>query len=261
MKRFLPFTLSFFAASSFLAAGAHAAETESPSKGPAPGDAHLRGLEIGLRPTLGSAGAASPITVAGGDAPAVFRASSAPYGLAAGAGLTLGFRFHPLFSAGLRGDVATIGADAPNDGTSGLARATQSAGLYTRVYPLALNEELRRRVDPWIGAGVTYVHDGQTFHRPERTNRGNVDASWQIDSHAIGIPIGIGLDYRVTEWLSAGPSFEYVVMNPIAGCVKASAPGVPEQRVCTDDASGKDGLVASSAGAWNAGLMLRVTPF
>lgn len=259
MKRaLLPiFILPVLALSS---SSAFAAENAEPPK-PTPSDAHLRGVEIALRPSIGGAGADSPVTSssAGADAPAVFRSGSAPFGLAAGIGAQVGWRFHPIVSAGFRLDLSRVSADAPSDGTKDIGRETMGAGLYTRIYPLALNENIRRHIDPWIGVGAGYAHDVVSFTRPERTNRGNVDAKWQADRHAIAVPIGIGIDYRATEWLSVGPSFEYVIMNPVAGCAKVSASGIPETKICSDDSS--NGLVASNSGAWNAGLMLRVTPF
>jgi hypothetical protein len=254
MKRAL-FVLSFL----LFPLPAFAAE-EGSAPAPAGDDAHLRGLEVTLRPTVGGGSGTSPITVSGNsaDAPAVFRSNVAPYGLAGGTGMQIGYRFHPIFSAGIRGDYQHYSADTPNDGTKDLSRNSESVGLYTRLYPLALSHTLRQKLDPWVGAGVMYVRDAQSFSRQEQ----KVNATWEIESHAIGIPIGIGFDYRVTDWLSAGPSVEYVIMNPVVGCAKANAPGYPESRVCTDDTSGKSGgLVASSAGTWNAGLTLRVTPF
>lgn len=246
----------------FVAASpALAAENDTPK--PAASDAHLRGVEIALRPTIGGAGGDSPVTSAGAgaDAPAVFRQGSAPFGLAAGVGMQIGWRFHPFVSAGFRFDLGRVSGEAPDDGTKDLSREMAGAGFYTRIYPLALNETVRRHVDPWIGLGAGYARDIVSFTRPESTNRGTVDAKWQAERHAIAIPIGIGVDYRATEWLSVGPSFEYVIMNPVAGCVTASAAGVPEQKICTEDSTAGKGLVASNAGAWNAGLMLRVTPF
>ena len=234
----------------------------APSAPADPSSEHLRGLEILLRPTLGSLGSSSPIVAKGesADIPQPFRQGSSLNGTSLGAGLQLGFRFHPLVSAGLRADLGKVGSETPDDATSNLSRSWQSAGLYARGYPLALHEGVRAYIDPWLASGITYVHDGQTFSTATPANNGGkVDVAWQADSHAIGIPIGIGVDYRITKWLSVGPSFEYVIMTPLAGCVKGSAPGATEARACTDDV--KETLAASAAGAWNAGLSLRVTPF
>ena len=229
-----------------------AAEKED-EKSP-PSDAHLRGLEIALRPTLGGVGGDAPVTINDGDAPAALRAGTSQYKWAAGVGAQIGWRFHPFVSAGLRFDYASVSAETQTDGTRDLSRQTMGGGLYTRIYPLAMNESVRRRFDPWLGVGVGYARDVASFSMPEDRSRVDVEAT----RHAIAVPIGIGFDYRVTEWMSVGPSFEYALINPVAGCVEASV-GARSERICTDDSRG--GLVASTAGAWNGGIMLRVTPF
>jgi opacity protein-like surface antigen len=227
---------------------------------------HLRSLELTLRPSLGNVGASSPLHVAPGarvvgDVPAVLGGGASPYGSSAGVGAAIGFRFHPLFSMGLRADLATVSASAPDDGTTDLSRSRQSAGLYARAYPLALSAAVRRWIDPWVSAGVSYVHDGQSFHHPAATSRGTtVDGTWSLDEHAIGVPLAVGVDYRVTRAISIGPSFEYTLLAPIAGCAKLSAAGFQDTRFCTDN-TGPQALVADGAGSWNVGLDLRVTPF
>lgn len=220
-----------------------------------PSDAGLRGLEIALRPTLGGiAGGDAPVIVNDRDAPQALRAGSSHYKWAAGVGAQLGWRFHPLVSAGLRFDWANVGTDTPLDGTTDHSRYTMGAGLHARLHPLAMNESVRRRFDPWLGIGAGYVSDVASFKMTERTTTFDVEAR----RHAIAVPIGIGFDYRVTDWMSVGPSFEYALMNPVAGCVKASV-GSRSEQICTDDSNGN--LVASTAGAWNGGIMFRVTPF
>lgn len=254
----LSFTITTFAASE----AAAAEQTEAPRED---SSQHLSGLEVAVRPTLGGAGADSPLVVAPGarvvgEVPSVLRGGS-PYGTSLGAGAMLGFRFHPLVSAGLRGDFGSVSASAPNDGTRALSRDWQSAGLYVRAYPLAWHDGVRKYIDPWVSAGVTYVHDRQDFQRPAGTVAGTtVVADWQLDSHSIGVPLGIGVDYRVTRAVSVGPSFEYVIMNPIAGCAKQSAPGFQANRLCTDNESGS-ALLAQASGAWNLGLSIKLTPF
>lgn len=267
MKRsFFSFFSSFVFAFALLtgrAATARAAETAEPT--PDDGGAHLSGLEIMVRPTLGGAGAASPIVASpsartASGVPSILSGAT-PYGASLGAGAQLGFRFHPLVSAGLRGDFGTVSASAPSDGTKELSRSWQSAGLYVRAYPLALSPSVRRWVDPWIAAGITYMHDGQRFGLPAKTSAGTtVDAEWQLDSHAIGVPLAVGLDYRVTPALSVGPSFEWILTSPIAGCAKQSAAGFQANRLCTDN-EGPNALVADAAFAWNVGLGIKLTPF
>ncbi len=255
------FAAAVFEERSALAANA---DTEKSERMDDTSSEHLQGLELTLRPTFGSVGSASPLKTAGpnassSDIPRIFHPGTTGYGSSFGAGLQIGYRFHPLISAGLRGDFGTVTADRPTGGTTSISRDWQSAGLYARVYPLALNERMRRHLDPWIATGITYVHDSQTFVFPTATSEGSkVDATYSADSHAIGIPIGIGVDYRVTNWFSLGPSFEYVIMNPVAGCIAASASGFEGTRTCTDQSPS---LEAKVEGTWHAGLTLRITPF
>lgn len=250
-----------------LPSSARAQASTKPAEGAKPEDdsgAHLSGIEIMARPTIGGAGAQSPLHVAPGvrtvgDVPSILTGAS-PYGTAVGVGAAVGFRFHPLFSMGFRGDIQQISASAP-DGTSDLSRGRQSAGLYARGYPLALSESLRRYVDPWASIGVAYVHDGQSFHHPAATTLGtSIDAAWSLDQHAIGVPIGIGLDYRLTRAIAVGPSFEYMFLAPIAGCAKQSAAGFQDNRMCTDS-SGPQALAMDALGSWTVGIDLRLTPF
>jgi hypothetical protein len=225
---------------------------------------HLSGLEIMVRPTIGGAGASSPVHVAPGartvgDVPSVLQGSS-PYGTGFGVGGEIGFRFHPVFAMGLRADLSQISSTNP-DGITELSRSRQTAGLYARGYPLSLSPSIRKYVDPWAMVGVSYVHDGQSFHHPAATTLGtSVDASWQLDQHAIGVPIGIGVDYRVTKAISIGPSFVYTILAPIAGCAKQSASGFQDNKLCTDS-SGAQALAQDATGSWNVGLDLRFTPF
>lgn len=226
---------------------------------------HLSGLELMVRPVFGGAGAKSPVHVSPGvqtvgDVPSPLMGTTSPYGTGFGVGGEIGFRFHPVFAMGLRADLMSISSTAP-DGISDLSRARQSAGLYARGYPLSLSPSIRKYVDPWAMVGVSYVHDGQSFHHPAQTTLGtSVDATWQLDQHAIGVPIGIGVDYRVTKFMSVGPSFVYTILAPIAGCAKQSAAGFQDNKLCTDS-SGAQALAQDAVGSWNVGLDLRFTPF
>jgi opacity protein-like surface antigen len=234
------------------ASPALAAEKEEPTTPPS--DAHLRGLELVLRPTIGSAGEDAPVTIADRDAPFALQPGMGMFKWGAGVGAQVGWRFHPFVSAGIRADIARMTTEDVSGQARDLSRSTTNAGLYTRIYPFAMNESIRRHVDPWLGVGVGYGRDVVSFGYTEKA------ASFEIEAtrHAIAIPIGIGIDYRATQWLSVGPSFEYVLMNPIAGCLQASS-GAASQTVCSGEGDSK--LVASTTGAWNAGVMLRVTPF
>lgn len=230
---------------------------------------HLRGLEIMLRPTFGGAGGKSPLHAApglGGTIPPVFDGVSSPYGAGFGIGAELGFRFHPIVSAGLRGYIESLSATAPDATVKDISRSRKSAGLYLRGYPLSLSGKIRRYIDPWIATGVTYINDRQSFQAPASVTDGRtirtVDASYQVEHHAIGVPLGIGIDYRLTRAVSLGPSFEYTFVTGLGGCVKATAAGMAEGKFCTDnDGPTKAAAVADSFGSWTLGLNLRLTPF
>jgi hypothetical protein len=227
---------------------------------------HLTSLELMLRPTLGGAGGGSLVHagsgVNGGLPSRIFDGSASPYGASYGIGAEVGFRFHPVIAAGLRGDFAKVSASAPNDGTTGLSRSRQSAGLYLRAYPLALTESVRKHVDPWFGTGVLYMHDTQDFHVPYTSGGTTLDTTVNLEHHAVGIPLALGVDYRVTRAISIGPSFEYTLLAPIAGCGTVSAPGLDGSPTCSGGkgASSK-AIIADSTGAWTAGLDIRFTPF
>lgn len=263
------FSLTLLSVTTTLASSSAAAppiaKDAPPEEATAPSDAHLRSLELALRPTIGGAGAGSPLHTGPGvrtdGVPSLLTGGSAPYGTAFGVDASLGFRFHPLISGGLRGGIASIAAASGPDATN-LSRVRQTAGLYARLYPLALAEPLRAHFDPWIGVGAMYVHDAQSFGSTAKTNVGTtVNAAWQIDHHAIGIPVGVGLDYRLTKALSVGPSFEMVFLSPVAGCARQSASGFQDNRMCTDNDTTTKALVADAPLSWNVGLDLRVTPF
>ena len=259
-----PFFL-FASLTALVPVAAHAADPEK-TEPKANDPAHLTSLELTLRPTLGSAGGSSLVQLSPsvqGNRSSILAGTAAPYGAMFGIGGEVGFRFHPLVSAGLRADFAKISATAPNDGTTDLSRSRVSAGLYARVYPLGLNESLRRRFDPWVATGALYLHDAQSFHAPAATNVGTtVDAQVDLVSHDVGVPLGVGFDYRITPAISVGPSFEYTFLVPIAGCATQSAAGFSANELCSGGSSASSkSVLAESTGAWTAGIDLRFTPF
>jgi hypothetical protein len=86
-----------------------------------------------VRPTLGGAGADSPLVVAPGarvvgEIPSVLRGGS-PYGTSFGAGAMLGYRFHPLVSAGLRGDFGSLESRATGSGRDSRAPPWRLSGM------------------------------------------------------------------------------------------------------------------------------------
>jgi hypothetical protein len=231
-----------------------------------PSDAHLRGLELELRPGLGSAGGDSPVRFQPGpgvtfpDPPALLQGAS-PYGAGFIGQASLGYRFHPFVSAGVRGGYGISSASQVPDGSQNLSRTSWDAGFYVRAYPLAGSDSIRRYLDPWVGVGVEYMHDTQSFQRSTPSNAGPVNADWTIDHHAVAVPLGIGIDYRLASMFSVGPSFTYAVAAPVAGCAGASASGFAGSNYCSNSGQGQGFIKANAYGVWSAGIDFRVTLF
>jgi hypothetical protein len=232
---------------------------------------HLRGLEITLRPGYGSAGTKSPLLTKAG-VPAdtansvgpLVNGASAPYGGGFAGQAFLGYRFHPIVSAGLRGGYRGASASNLSDGSTGLSRTSWDAGMYVRGYPLALSPSIRKFMDPWAGVGVEYMHDSQAFKNSLPVQGGgSIPFDRTIEHHAVAVPLGVGVDFRVLPMVSIGPSFEYTIANAIAGCVETSTnvPGLAGTTYCSNSEPGKSVLKADSYGVWTAGLDLRATLF
>jgi hypothetical protein len=243
---------------------ARAAETSTP----APEDAlrGLRGLELTLRGSPGGASGDSPVQLqqgarVAGDPGALLKGAS-PYGIGFVGQAMLGYRLHPLASFGLRGGLRTVSTSSLDDGSSNLSRSSWDAGFYVRAYPLALTPSVRDRFEPWLSVGVEYMRDTQTFQRPAQTTTGaTITADGKLDHHAVAIPIGVGVDYRVHPRVAIGPSFEYAIAVPVAGCASQGAAGYSTVEYCTNGDSGAKVLAANGYGVWSAGLDLRVTLF
>lgn len=223
--------------------------------------AHLTGLELSLTPSFGGAGAGSPVTFVqngsfSGDPGAIANGTSSPYSSGFIGHAMVGYRFHPLVSAGLRAGLRTQSGSNPSDGTSGLSRTAWDAGFYARAYPLALMASVRKYIDPWVGVGVGYMRDTQTFQAAR-----SLPVTETLDHHAIAVPLGIGVDYRVLPMLSVGPSFEYTLANSVAGCGKfdLNVAGGSHNSYCSNEAPGKDFVKSANYGVWSAGLDMRAT--
>jgi hypothetical protein len=239
-------------------ASAHAAESTDAAENPSAG---LKGVELMLRPAFGGAPSGSPVrfqpdpgVTVSGDPGALLQGAS-PWGSGFVGQAMVGYRFLPLLSAGLRGGVRMASASSLNDGSSNLSRMGWDAGVYARVYPLALDASLSKHLDPWVSAGVTYMRDTQSFSRPI----GNVAADISIDHHAVAIPLAIGIDYRVNRFLSLGPSFEYALASTVAGCVSTSASGFVGSTYCSNEEPGKHFVKADGYGVWSGGVDAKVT--
>lgn len=229
-----------------------------------PGSTHLSGLELVLRPSFGGAPATSPVRYApnaqaglSGADPGAVAGGASPFGGGFVGQAMVGARFHALVSAGLRAGYRSASASVQSDGTTDLTRSAWDAGLYLRAYPLAMSPAIRKHIDPWVGTGVGYMRDVQSYKRP----LGNVSVDWTLDHHAVAVPLGVGVDYRVLPMLSVGPSFEYTLANTVAGCLKASTstPGFVGSSYCSNEDPGKQFVKADSYGVWSAGLDVRAT--
>ncbi len=112
----------------------------------------------------------------------------------------------------------------------------------------------------WVSVGISYQHDEQSFQKALPTSGGgSVQGDVSLEHHAVSVPIAIGVDYRVTKFLSVGPSFELAINNPIAGCVSTSAAGFAGSTYCSNTEPGKNFVKADTYLAWNAGLDAKVT--
>jgi len=253
------------ALSLFTSFDARAAETSvpPPSEDPLRG---LRGLELTLRGSPGGASSDSPVQLqqgarVSGDPGALLKGAS-PYGIGFVGQAMLGYRVHPLASFGLRGGLRTSSASSVGDGSTDLARSSWDAGFYVRAYPLALTPQVRDRIEPWLSLGVEYMRDTQTFkHAAQTTTGATITTDATLEHHAVALPIGVGIDYRIHPRVALGPSFEYAIAIPVAGCATQGAPGYSTVQYCTNGDSSANVLAANGYGVWSAGLDLRVTLF
>ncbi len=238
---------------------AEAPKAEAPAAG-------LKGFELMLRPSFGGAPSDSPVKFAPqngvqfqGDPGALLKGAS-PWGSGFVGQASVGYRFIPLMSAGLRAGFRRVSGSDLDDGSTNLSRTGWEGGFYLRLYPAAAAPSVSKYVDPWVSVGVGYQNDAQSFKRRIATsNGGNVQGDVSLDHHAISVPIAIGVDYRVTKFLSLGPSFELGVNSPIAGCMSTSAPGFAGTTYCSNAEPGKNFVKAETYLAWNAGLDAKVT--
>jgi hypothetical protein len=225
-----------------------------------------RGLELTVRGSTGAASSDSPVQLkpgapVAGDLGTLVRGAS-PYGVGFIGQAMLGLRLHPLVSFGLRGGLRTSSASDLDDGSADLERSSWDAGFYVRAYPMVSLRSLNARFEPWLGVGLGYMRDLQTFQRTAPTNTGaNVTADVTFDHHALVVPLSLGVDYRIHPRVALGPSFEYAIAMGLDGCTEYGAPGYSSVRYCSGEGVGKQVLDAKSYGVWSAGLDLRVTLF
>lgn len=239
--------------------GAEQPKGENPTAG-------LKGFELMLRPSFGGAPSDSPVKFAPSNGvkfasdPGALMQGASPWGYGFVGQASVGYRFVPFLSAGLRGGFRSASGSNLSDGSTSLSRSGWDAGAYVRFYPAVFSESVSKYLDPWVSAGVSYQRDTQSFKKGIATsNGGSVQADWSLEHHAVSIPLAIGIDYRVAKFLSVGPSFEAAINNPIAGCLSTSAPGFVGTSYCSNSEPGKNFVKAETYIAWNAGLDAKVT--
>lgn len=232
--------------------------------GPAPARAGV-GLEVLLRPGYGSAGDKSPVlyqpTGAGQMAPgSIWAGTAQPYGGGFIIDGAVGYRPLPFVSFGLTGGWRTSAVSSSGiQDQSGISRSALQVGFYGRGY-LPLVGRLTG-FDPWASVGATYVYDKQTFDQPVTvTGLGAISMPISLTHHGVGIPLGLGVDYRVLPFLAVGPSFQYEIVAAVAACMNTNPTqayliGVSQ---CSDVDSRERVTAAKNYGVWSVGLDLRL---
>jgi hypothetical protein len=158
--------------------------------------------------------------------------SGAPFdsfGASVGGDLAVGWRFAPFVSAGLRGGYQSL-TTANVFASSQAAYMPQDSigsfhvGVYGRVYPMSFfngsqhNPRVffdsatdRRRFEPWLSLGVEFAQ----YRRHRTYNDVTVMDSYSTwTTSYVGIPIGVGMEYRILQPLAVGLSF---TVTPLVG--------------------------------------------
>lgn len=225
-----------------------------------PATASAVGLEVNTRIGYGSAGSESPVVyepTARASMPgtnSIYNKSAAPYGGGFVFQGGLGFRTGKFVSVGLGAGLRNGSATSPDPMISDLTRSSWNAGPWVRVYlpfvPI---------VDPYVGLGVEYVNDRQTWKQPVLVSGRTFDVDHTLEHHGIGVPITLGVDYTIAKIFSVGPSFQYALIFPAGGCAKYNASGLASTSYCASDNESKRITAAKGYGVWSLALSLRFT--
>jgi hypothetical protein len=183
-----------------------------------------RGLELSLLAGLGGAfthgeGVFLPTT----DLPrSEFSEPFDSFGPGFAGDLAAGWRFAPFVSAGLRGGYQTLttaNVFTSSEAAFGPVDSIRAfhVGAYGRVYPMAFfngsrhNPRVffdswsdRRRFEPWLSVGVEYMQFQRARTYEDVTAQGS-SATWT--THYLGIPVGVGVEYRLFQPLAVGLGF------------------------------------------------------
>ncbi|MGZ3475490.1 MAG: hypothetical protein ACXVCJ_13435 [Polyangiales bacterium] len=222
------------------------------------GTAAAASLEVSARAGYGSAGSDTPTyyeptglaTLSGGP-DAVYSGKTSPYGggvnLAGGLGVRLG-----IISFGVDGGTRSSSTSSPDPSITDMSRSAFFVGPYVHAYIPGVPI-----FDPWVGVGVQYVMDTQTYKAPTQ----GIKADWTLEHHGVALPLTVGVDYSLpTKILSFGPFFTFAPTFNAGGCAKVSAAGFNGNNFCTNESN--DALkITKSKGysSWIVGLNVRFT--
>lgn len=214
------------------------------------------GLEVVLRPGYGSAGDQSPTRYqpTGSNqmpASAIWAGTTKPYGGGFVLDGAVGYRPFSFVSLGLTGGWRTsaVSSSAVPNELTGVSRSAMQAGFYGRGY-LPVTGALSD-FDPWASVGVNYVYDKQTYNQSVTVPTGAVS----LTHHGVGIPLAIGIDYRILPFLAAGPSFQYQIVTGEGGCM---IPSGNQGHQCSDADSSIRVTATKNYQVWSIGLELRL---
>jgi len=221
--------------------------------GSAPARAGL-GLEVVLRPGYGSAGDTSPTRYEANpnnpmQASTIWDGTAKPYGGGFVLDGAVGYRPLSFVSVGLTGGWRTSAVSSSANEPTGVSRSAWQVGFYGRGY-LPVTGALNA-FDPWASVGVNYVYDKQTYDQSLTVPTGTVS----LTHHGVGIPLAVGIDYRILPFFAVGPSFQYEIVTGMGGCM---IPPGGESHQCSDADSSIRVTAAKNYGVWSIGLGLRL---
>ncbi len=196
------------------------------------------------------------------------------FGASAGFALSAGYRFTPYLSAGVTGSYQLLSesnlypAAEAGLGPVDTIRSFQ-VGAYARVYPMAFfngsrtNARVffdtwtdRRRFEPWLSLGVSFAQYSRARDYADVSYVGSY-TNWT--TRYIGIPVGIGVDYRLIPSLAVGLAFN---VTPLAGGGTSKERSIHESRPgidMTTNSSASYAPGADSNTSFFLGLSVRYT--
>jgi hypothetical protein len=226
-------------------------------------------LEVNVRAAFGGAGRESPVAYepvgsvrVEPTAGPIWDRKASPYGIGGMLQGGVGLRT-PFVSFGVNGGTrsdsvqpTTSSGSFDEDGHLfyAVTRSAWFMGPYVRGYIPGIPD-----VDPWIGLGVQYIADTQSYTGPVMTTKGAQIGSWTLEHYGVAVPITLGIVYTIAKVFSIGPSFEYAPVIAAGACAKVSGWNAPSASFCADDSEDKRVTSAKSYGVWSFGLSLRLT--